>query len=128
MPARRTTGYLEARVDPFLHVIEGVFHRIGILPRGCLAKLARANAVGRALDDEVFFVGAGRDLVVDFVVAQKIMAAHAEDQDRHGDLLQMTGRRVVVRAIIDIVERMFGADRPGAEERSDRQEFRAIVE
>ena len=56
------------------------------------------------------------------------MAAHAEDQDRHGDLLQMTGRRVVVRAIIDIVERMFGADRAGAEERSNRQEFRAIVE
>ena len=69
MPARRITGYLEARVDPFLHVIEGVFDRVRILPWRRLANPARANAVRSALDDDVLLVRAGRDLVVDFVVA-----------------------------------------------------------
>ena len=83
--------------------------------------------MGRAFDDDVFFIGAGRHFVVDLVVAQKIMAAHAEDQNRHGDFVQVTGRRVVVGAIVDIVQRMLGANCPRAEKRSDCQEFRPVV-
>lgn len=79
--------------------------------------------MGGAFDDDVLFIGAGRDFIVNLVVAQEVMAAHAKDQDRHRDLLQMTRRRVVVGTIVDVVHRLFGADRPRAEKRAHGEHF-----
>src|ERR1044071_3953483 len=66
---RMDFALLKARVDPFLHVIESVLHRVGVLTRRGLARSAWPDTVGSALDDDVFLIGAGRDFVMNFVVA-----------------------------------------------------------
>ena len=67
----------EARVDPLLHVIESIFHSVGVLSRRSFASGTGPDSVGGAFDHNILFVGASGHLIVNLIVAQKIMAAHS---------------------------------------------------
>src|SRR6185503_8599086 len=118
---------LEPRADPPLYIVEGIFDGVGILSRRSFADLARPNPVRGAFDDDIFFVGTRRNLVVQFVIAQKIMAAHAKNEDRYSDLLKVAWGRIIVGAIVDVIQSMLGANGARAEKRLDRQKLGALV-
>ncbi len=67
----------EARVDPLLNVIEGIFHSVGILTRKTFARGTGPDSVGGAFDDNILSVRASLYLIVNLIVAQKVMSAHS---------------------------------------------------
>ncbi len=72
--------------------------------------------MNRALDGDEVLILAGGQFKHPLVVADEVMRAHGGEQHRYGDRLDGADRRIVGRAIVDVVESMPGADRIGAEE------------
>src|SRR4030095_11961082 len=119
---RRWGTALEAGADTFRGVVEQVLEAVLVLARHRLAGRARREPVRRTFDDDELLVAAGRGLVMDFAVADEVMRAHRGDERRGRDLRHGAARGIVARAPVDVVHRILGADRVGAEARPARPE------
>src|SRR5262249_50207093 len=74
LPAYAMT--LEPRIDPTGHIIKKVLYGVGILPRKLLARYAGCNSMRRSFDDDKVLINALCQIVVDLVIAYKIMSFH----------------------------------------------------
>src|SRR5262245_27472711 len=117
----------KARIDPFLNVIESVFNGVGILVGKSLASFTGPDTMRGTIDDDILLVGTRRHFIVNLVVAQKIMSTHSQDQNRHGNLLEVTRCGVIVGAVIDIIHRMLRTNRSRTYKRLYGQEFRTFL-
>ena len=78
--------------------------RVGILAGRGFAARARRKTVNRAFDGDEVLVLAGGQFVHVLVGANEVVRAHRRKQHRNGDRLHGADRRIVGRAVVNVVE------------------------
>ena len=94
--------YSESRLDPVEQIVPVVSHLIRI--RATRAGSAGGNSMGETSKDNVVFIRAGGIILLKlFSVHVEVMCAHRGNEQRHRDILQRAGCRIVAGAPINLI-------------------------